>query len=122
MSTIELTCIGCPLGCTLTVTLEDAKVVHVTGYSCKIGLDYAHEECTHPTRIITTTVPVRAGNFPRVAVKTIKPIPKSHIMLCMKAIQSIEVRAPINIGDILCKDLAGTGVSLIATQTVLKIH
>lgn len=121
MKTVELTCIGCPLGCSLTATLEEHQVVSVTGNSCKIGLDYAKEECTHPTRILTTTLPVKNGNFPRVAVKTANPIPKTHIHLCMKVLKSLEVRAPINVGDVLCKDLAFTGVSLIATQKVLKI-
>ena len=27
----ELICIGCPLGCSLTVSMEGAKVVSVTG-------------------------------------------------------------------------------------------
>lgn len=121
MTTVELTCIGCPLGCNLIVTLEDSKVINVTGNSCKIGLDYAHEECIHPSRIITTTLPVKDGTFPRVAVKTQNPIPKNQIFICMKLLKSLEVRAPINVGDILCKDLAGTGISLVATQTVLKI-
>lgn len=121
MTTVELTCIGCPLGCSLIATLEDSKVINVTGNSCKIGLDYAHEECIRPSRIITTTLPVKNGNFSRVAVKTQRPIPKNQIYICMKSLKSLEIRAPINIGDILCKDLASTGVSLVATQTVLKM-
>lgn len=121
MKTVELTCIGCPLGCSLTATLDDDKVINVTGNSCKIGVDYAHEECTHPTRILTTTLPVRDGNFPRVGIKTKHPIPKTQIRACMKALKTLEVRAPINVGDILCKDLANTGVSVVATQKVSKI-
>ena len=31
MSTRELTCIGCPLGCAVTVTLKDGSVTAVTG-------------------------------------------------------------------------------------------
>ena len=30
----ELTCIGCPLGCALTVTLEHGAVVSVAGNTC----------------------------------------------------------------------------------------
>lgn len=120
MQTIELTCIGCPLGCSLTATMEKNEVISVTGNSCKIGLDYAKEECTHPTRILTSTIPVIQGIFSRASVKTGRPIPKEKIMSCMAAIKKIQVRAPINRGDILCKDLAHTGVPLIATQTVSK--
>ena len=28
----ELTCIGCPLGCSITVTLENGEIRDVTGY------------------------------------------------------------------------------------------
>ncbi len=31
---IELTCIGCPMGCPLIVTMEDGAVVSVTGNTC----------------------------------------------------------------------------------------
>ena len=34
MNTMELTCIGCPLGCPLTVTMEGNEVVEVKGNTC----------------------------------------------------------------------------------------
>ena len=40
----ELTCIGCPLGCSITVTLENGEIKDVTGYTCKRGHDYARKE------------------------------------------------------------------------------
>ena len=52
----ELTCIGCPLGCSITVTLENGEIKDVTGYTCKRGHDYARKEVTNPTRIVTSTV------------------------------------------------------------------
>ena len=52
----ELTCIGCPLGCSITVTLENGEIRDVTGYTCKRGHDYARKEVTNPTRIVTSTV------------------------------------------------------------------
>lgn len=120
MHKVELTCTCCPLGCLLTATLENNQVITVTGNSCKIGLEYAKEECIHPTRLLTSTILVINGILPRVAVKTAKPIPKEMIMPCMEAIKKLKMRAPINLGDIICKDLAHTGISLIATQSILK--
>ena len=38
---IELTCIGCPMGCPLIVTMEDGAVVSVTGNTCPRGDAYA---------------------------------------------------------------------------------
>mgnify|MGYP003376458641 FL=1 len=37
----ELICIGCPLGCPVTVTMEAGEVVKVEGNTCKRGDDYA---------------------------------------------------------------------------------
>ena len=33
-TTRELTCIGCPLGCSITVTMNGTDVVSVTGNTC----------------------------------------------------------------------------------------
>ena len=51
--TKELTCIGCPLGCAITVTLTDGTVSSVTGNTCPRGDAYARKEVTNPTRIVT---------------------------------------------------------------------
>ena len=58
---IELTCIGCPMGCPLTVTMEDCAVASVTGNTCPRGDAYARKEVTAPTRIVTSTVRVSGG-------------------------------------------------------------
>ena len=55
---IELTCIGCPMGCPLTVTMENGAVASVTGNTCPRGDAYARKEVTAPTRIVTSTVRV----------------------------------------------------------------
>ena len=60
METRNLTCIGCPLGCAITVTMDGGNVVSITGNTCKRGSDYAAKEVTHPTRIVTSTVSAAA--------------------------------------------------------------
>ena len=39
----ELTCIGCPLGCSITVTMENTEILDVTGNTCKRGDAYARK-------------------------------------------------------------------------------
>ena len=51
VTTRELTCIGCPMGCPLTVTMEAGEVISVTGNTCKRGDIYARKEVTNPTSI-----------------------------------------------------------------------
>ena len=45
----KLTCIGCPMGCPLTVVMNGEEVVSVTGNTCKRGDVYARKEVTNPT-------------------------------------------------------------------------
>lgn len=116
----ELICIGCPLGCALTVQMHQGEVVSVAGNTCKRGDTYARKECVHPTRIVTSTVRVTGGELVMVSVKTREDIPKNKIQACMRALKGICVTAPVHCGDVILEDVAGTGVDMIATKTVEK--
>lgn len=112
-----LTCIGCPLGCTLTAVPGETGW-EISGYTCKRGLDYAQKELTRPERTVTSTVRVSGGKANVTSVRTATDIPKDAIFTVMEAINAIVAPAPIAIGDVLCPDIAGTGVALIATKAV----
>ncbi len=114
----NLTCICCPMGCQITVTLDNGEVTDVTGNTCKRGDIYARKEVTNPTRVVTSSVRVSGGRIAMVSCKTAGDIPKGKIFDCCKAIQSIEIQAPVKIGDIILKDVCGTGVDVIATKEV----
>lgn len=114
----ELICIGCPMGCPLTVTLADGAVCQVEGNTCPRGDAYARKELTNPTRIVTTTVRVQGGRLPVVSVKTAADIPKSSVLACVRALRSVTVQAPVAIGQVVLPDAAGTGVPVIATKSV----
>lgn len=121
METRNLTCIGCPLGCSITVEMEDKEVTKVTGNTCPRGDAYARKEVTNPTRIVTSTVRVSGGSVPMVSCKTKEDIPKSKIFDVTKALESVCVPAPVHIGDILLADVAGTGVPVVATKDIAAI-
>jgi CxxC motif-containing protein len=114
----ELTCIGCPLGCSITVTMNDTDVVSVTGNTCPRGDAYARKEVTNPTRIVTSTVRVQGGVSPMVNVKTASDIPKSKIFDCANALRDVVITAPVKIGDVVLSDVAGTGVDVIAAKNI----
>lgn len=114
----ELICIGCPMGCPLTVMMDGENVAEVTGNTCPRGKTYAEKEVTNPTRIVTSTVKVEGGDRAFVSVKTKEDIPKDKIFECMRAINAVTAKAPIEIGDVLLEDAAGSGVPIIATKAV----
>ena len=117
---IELTCIGCPMGCPLIVTMEDGAVASVTGNTCPRGDAYARKEVTAPTRIVTSTVKVTGGTLPAVSVKTAGDIPKGKIFDCVRALKDVAVPAPVSIGQVIVPDVAGTGVAIVATKNIDK--
>ena len=109
----ELTCIACPLGCSITVTLDGKDVISVEGNTCPRGKEYAINECTAPVRTVTTTVRCEDGSL--VSVKTSKPIPKENIFDAMRVINSSVAKLPVSVGDVIIEDLFGS--SVVATQT-----
>ncbi len=119
MEVRELICIGCPLGCPLTVKM-DGENIEVSGNTCKRGDDYARKEVLSPTRIVTSTVHVTGGAIEMVSVKTKTDIPKDKIFAIMDEIRKVTVEAPVSIGDVIIDNCAGTGVPVIATKDVAK--
>jgi len=118
--TRELICIACPNGCRLKVAMEDGKVMEVEGNSCRKGEEYAAEECINPTRILTTTVRLKGGVLPVLPVKSERPLPKNMIKKSMEIINRVRVSAPVNIGDVIVKDILGTGINIVSTRNIKK--
>lgn len=116
METRELTCINCPIGCTLTVSIENGAVTGVKGNGCKRGETYAYTEVTAPVRTVTSTVPLTGGRNPVLSVKTASPVPKSEVFAVLKSLKHVTAVAPVKIGDVVLKNAAGLGIDVIATS------
>lgn len=112
----NLTCIVCPIGCQLSVTLENGVVTEVTGNTCPRGKQYAINECTNPVRTVTTTARTADGGV--IPVKTDRPIPKELMFECMKEIDRSVVTLPAQIGDIVIENLLGIGANVIVTANM----
>ena len=112
-----ITCINCPVGCRMTVTLENGEVTGVRGNTCKRGDRYARQEVTAPTRMVTAVIPVEGRRLP-LSVKTREPIPKASIGACMAQLRGLTLTAPIHAGEVVLSDAAGSGIDVIATRDV----
>lgn len=112
----ELTCVACPLGCSITVEYEGTEVLSVTGNSCKRGDAYARTEIVNPTRSLATSVKVEGGVHPVVPVKSNKPVPKDMLFDCMREINAVTVTAPVKLGQVIISDILGTGADIVATN------
>ena len=110
----ELTCIVCPRGCRLTI--DDN--LNVTGNFCPRGAQYAKDELTNPKRMITSFVRVKNRKDTVVSVKTSSSVPKGMIFDVMNEISKIGVDAPTHIGDVVIKNVLGTGADIIITKNI----
>ncbi len=117
-----VTCIMCPLGCEVKVELEDDQIISIKGYACENGREYAEQEISSPTRTVMSVVKCVDGNFPTVSVKTSEPVKKANIDEVMSSMSEIEVKAPVDVGDIIVEDVCGSGVDIVATRKVKRIQ
>lgn len=118
----KLICVSCPIGCEITVSVEEGKVVNVKGHRCTRGEAYARQEATDPMRVLPTSVRVTGGTRPLVSVKTDQPVPKRSVMEIMDYIRKLSVPAPVKIGQVISSNLLGTGANLIATRQVPQLR
>ena len=112
MNIRELTCIRCPIGCHISVEMEEGKVVNITGNSCPRGAEYAASEVTDPVRTVTSLVRLKGGAR---SVKTAGNVPKDRMMDVVAALKEVELEAPVHIGDVALRDVAGTGIDVVVT-------
>lgn len=113
--TKTITCINCPLGCAITVTVEDGAVAAVTGQGCKRGTAYATQELTAPARMVTTTLPAPGGVPALAPVKTASPIPKDQVLACMAALRQLRLTPPLRLGDQVAEF---AGVPIVLTRDI----
>lgn len=120
---LPLTCIICPMGCSMEVEVEtnasgQKKVLSVKDNGCKRGEQYAAKELQNPTRTLTTTIKVEGGELPHVPVKTAGEVPKASLLQCMEVVRRASCKAPVKRGDVLIYDLLGTGVNVVACADI----
>lgn len=114
-------CIICPIGCDLEVTF-DGDDIKVRGNSCFRGEKYAIQEMTRPMRTICSTVRVKNGFLDLLPVKSSGLIEKTKIFDVMKEINEAYVEAPIEMGQVIIKNVLDSGVDIIASKSMKKIQ
>ncbi len=114
--TKRLICIECPVGCSLSVDVENCRAIRVDGNKCPKGERYAVSEIENPVRVLTSGVLAVGLELKMIPVRTDQPIPKEKILEAMSAIKKIRVDKPVQAGSVIVKDFLVSGVNLIATR------
>lgn len=117
---LELTCVCCPMGCSLLVEkASDAEATYLSGAGCARGKKYGVREAIRPERVVTTTVFV-AGVAEPLSVRTSAPVPRELMgQVVVAAKRAAEACAlPVRTGDVVVRNVCGTGADVIATKDV----
>lgn len=111
----EIVCIVCPNGCRIQCE-ETPDGVRCTGQKCKKGEAYAAAELTHPMRTLTTSVKTAFPDSPVVSVRTDGEIEKAKLREVTNALGGIMLDHRVKIGDVVAKNICGTGVNVVCTS------
>ena len=118
----EYVCIACPIGCPLRLVHEGDEIKEVEGQKCNRGAKYAKQEFTDPRRTFSTTIAIEGALYPRLPVKLSGTVPKDKIIEAAKEIHRLRVSAPVELGQVLLKDLLGElGVNVLACRSMQRI-
>ena len=109
-------CTACPMGCKLIVRLDGNEVVQVLGHRCRRGENYGAQEATTPKRMLATTVRARGGLHPLLPVYTSAEVPKAKMREILAILREVEITCPVKMGDMILKDIADTGVDILASR------
>ncbi|PKN46595.1 MAG: molybdopterin oxidoreductase [Deltaproteobacteria bacterium HGW-Deltaproteobacteria-17] len=115
-------CISCPIGCPLRLVHEGDTILEIEGQECNRGAKYARQEFTDPRRTFSTTVPIAGAVYGRLPVKLSAPVPRQAIPAAMDAIRHLRAEAPVSLGQVLLRDVAGVaGVDVVACRTMDRV-
>lgn len=102
----------------MQVKMHGKQIEIIEGNKCKKGAEYAQEEVLNPRRVLTSSVLILGGELPIVSVKTLAPIPKEKVFDALAEIKRTVVNAPVRSGDVIIKNVADTGINIVATKAV----
>ena len=114
----KLYCETCTNNCLMTIMSGGPGIV-VDGNDCLKGYDFAEQWMSDTKRMLTTTVRTKIPDVPVLSVRTEEPIPKNTVSDAMHEINAMIVEQELGCGETLIESVAGTGVKVIVTSSVL---
>jgi len=114
----HIVCVVCPVGCEIDVVHDGSKIISMEGNKCEKSEEFVTQELIEPMRILTTTVRIQGSRWPVIPVRTDKAIPKRLFPRIMKQLRRSKLQAPVNMLDLVLRDVLHTGANVIATRTM----
>ncbi|WBW98518.1 DUF1667 domain-containing protein [Oceanirhabdus sp. W0125-5] len=110
-------CKRCTMGCELKVNESNGNI-SVEGNLCKKGAAYGKEEILKEERVLTFKLPIKNGYFNKIHVKTSCEISKELWEKVYELVYSLELEAPIEVGEVILENILGTGIKLVSERKI----
>lgn len=103
--------------CLLEVTEKSDEII-VSGNLCSKGDEFGRKAISAERRILRYKVSVEGGYFKEVFIKTHKEIAREYWIQVDEIVEKLELKAPIEFGEILVENILGTGVNIISERKI----
>jgi len=97
----------------------DGCRIRIRGHQCDKGVDFAFDEVLHPKRNLATSVPLAGTADRMVSVRLSGRVPREMIFPILAEIAKLRPSLPVRRGDVLIPNVAGSGVEVLATRTMI---
>lgn len=111
-------CVVCPVGCEIDVVHDGSEIISMEGNKCEKSGEFVTQELIEPMRILTTTVRIQGSRWPVIPVRTDKAVPKRLFPRIMRQLRRIRLQAPVNMLDVIVRDVLRTGANIVATRNM----
>jgi glycerol-1-phosphate dehydrogenase [NAD(P)+] len=108
----KMICTRCPKACQMHVVAKADGRIEINGSECDLGEEYARDEAAKPAGIITSTVRVKSGVYPKARVWTTGPVPENRVGDLIKELRKFNVSAPLRSRQVLIKNILELGIDI----------
>ncbi|OFI04993.1 hypothetical protein CLOACE_20130 [Clostridium acetireducens DSM 10703] len=115
----KIICKQCKKNCVIEIEVNGDNI-KIINNPCEKALNYINNRLLGNKHIFTTIVRAKGAMCNVVPVKSSKPIDRKLWFDCSKALSRLYVGAPINIGDVVCKNILNTSIDILCTKNIKK--
>jgi CxxC motif-containing protein len=110
-------CSICPVGCRLEIRHKNGDI-KVTGNRCGRGLEYAAGYNSADSAFLRGRCLLENGPLGRLPVVSSAPVPQALVDEMLAVIQQTSVSAPVEKGQIVIKNILGSGIDVLSQRRV----
>jgi CxxC motif-containing protein len=118
MNTQIATCLLCEKNCRLEADVQGETLLGLRGQGCQKGFDFILSRISPQGKIVSTSVLVTNHSLRFLPVRTGKAVDKALTSKILEEARKITVTPPIRYGQVILRNVAGSGTELISTKAL----